>query len=77
MNYDKIRSMSDKELEIFIQGLKGRNLKVCTKCGKEVNKILKIENKDSVQTKSLCGLCNECYNWLLETLEMFDLGWDD
>ena len=46
MNYDKIRSMSDKELEIFIEGLKGRSLKRCTKCGAEVRKVIKVENKD-------------------------------
>lgn len=76
MDYDKIRSMSDEELNIFIEGLKGRSLKRCTKCGAEVRKVLKIENKDSVQTKALCGLCNGCYTEILEYLELFDLGWD-
>lgn len=76
MNYDKIRGMSDKELTIFIEGLKGRSLKKCTKCGAEVRKVIKIENKDSVQTKALCGLCNDCYEEILEYLELFDLGWD-
>lgn len=76
MDYDKIRGMSDKELAIFIEGLKGRSLKTCTKCGAEVRKVIKIENKDSVQTKALCGLCNECYAEILEYLELFDLGWD-
>lgn len=76
MDYDKIRSMSDGELDIFIEGLKGRSLKKCTRCGKEARKVIKIENKDSVQTKALCGLCNGCYAEILEHLELFDLGWD-
>lgn len=76
MNYDKIRSMSDRELSIFIEGLKGRNLKRCTKCGAEVRKVIKVENKDSIQTKALCGLCNGCYAGFLEYLELFDLGWE-
>lgn len=76
MDYNKIRNMSDKELAIFIEGLKGRSLKRCTKCGGEVRKVLKIENKDSIQTKALCGLCNGCYTEILEYLELFDLGWD-
>lgn len=77
MDYEKIRKMSDEDLALFIEGLKGRSLKRCTKCGAEVRKVIKIENKDSVQTKSLCGLCNACYNEVLEYLELFDLGWDN
>lgn len=77
MDYNKIRSMSDEELKIFIDSLKGRELKKCTKCGKNAEKIIKIENKKTVQTKSLCGLCEKCYQEILDYLEMFDLGWND
>ena len=76
MNYDKIRCMSDKELAIFIDGLKGRSLKWCTKCKKKVSKVLKIENKETEQTKALCGLCNDCYEEILKYLKLFDLGWN-
>ena len=76
MDFDKIRSLDDKELAKFIDGLKGRNLKDCTKCGKKVSKVLKIENKETEQTKALCGLCNDCYGEILKYLELFDLGWD-
>ena len=77
MDFDKIRSLDDKELAIFIEGLKGRSLKRCTKCGAEVRKVIKIENKETEQTKALCGLCNTCYNEVLEYLKLFDLGWDN
>lgn len=76
MDYNRIRNMSDRELNIFINGLKGYNLKECKKCGQPSKKVIKIENKESVQTKALCGLCNGCYAEILEHLELFDLAWD-
>lgn len=76
MNYDKIRSMNDNELKAFLQGFNKRDSHTCLKCGKPAKKVLKIENKESVQTKTLCGLCNECYTNLLEYLGTYDLGWD-
>ncbi len=76
MNYDKIRSMNDNELQAFLQSFNKRDSHTCLKCGKQAKKVLKIENKESVQTKTLCGLCNECYTDLLEHLGTYDLGWD-
>lgn len=76
MNYDKIRSMNDNELRAFLQGYSKRNRNVCLKCGKPSKRVIKIENKEAIQMKTLCGLCNECYTDLLEYLGTYDLGWD-
>ena len=75
-DYNKIRSMSDEQLEMFLQSLKKRNVNVCMKCNKPTKMVVKIENKTSIQTKSLCGLCENCYTDLLEYLGTYDLGWD-
>lgn len=76
MNYDKIRSMNDSELKAFLQGFNKRDNHTCVKCGKPSKRVIKIENKETIQTKALCGLCNDCYAKLLEYLETYDLGWD-
>ena len=76
MNYDKIRSMSDEELKWFLKGFAKRGSYVCQKCKGTSNKVIKIENKDTMQTKALCGLCEDCYMELLEYLGTYDLGWD-
>ena len=76
MNYDKIRNMNDNELKTFLQGYSKRDTHTCLYCGKETTKVIKIENKESLQTKALCGLCNECYEKFLEDLGTYDLGWD-
>ena len=75
-DYNKIRNMTDEDLKIFLEGVKGRNVNICTRCGKTAKKVVKIYNKESIQMKSLCGLCNECYSSLLEHLELFDFVWD-
>ena len=76
MNYDKIRNMNDNELKAFLQGYNKREVKTCLYCGEVSTKVIKIENKESLQTKALCGLCNKCYEKFLEDLGTYDLGWD-
>lgn len=75
-DYNKIRNMSDEQLEMFLQSLKKRNVNVCMKCNKPTKMVIKIENKETMQMKALCGLCNKCYEKFLDDLGTYDLGWD-
>lgn len=76
MNLDKIRKMNDNELRLFLQKYNKRDGHICIMCGKPSSKTIKIENKETTQTKMLCGLCNGCYRNLLQYLDTYDLGWD-
>lgn len=75
MDYDAIRKMSDEELELFLQRFKWKSTKRCSKCGKDSEKILKIENNETLQRKQLCGLCNDCYKEMLNFLNVSDIDW--
>lgn len=76
MNYDKIRNMNDNELKAFLQGYNKRDSHTCLYCGEVSTKVIKIENKETMQMKALCGLCNKCYEKFLDDLGTYDLGWD-
>lgn len=73
MNYDNIRKMSDEELSRFLNNLSKRDVKKCIKCDKRTKKIIKVNYEDT--TKQLCGLCDNCYNELLEYLNVPDVLW--
>jgi hypothetical protein len=75
MDLQKIRNMNDAELERYLQNLAKRDCHKCSICGEESFKIVKIENKDYLQTKQLCGICDECYEKLLEFLHTTDINW--
>ena len=75
MDLKKIRSMNDEELIFYLKHIQNRTADVCNICNKEATKIIKIENTDTFQTKKLCGICEECYSDLLNTLKTSDLDW--
>lgn len=75
MDYDKIRNMTNEELKKFLDNIKNRSTKNCIKCDKLSTKFVKIENDDTLQTRKLCGLCNEHYEELLQYLNVQDIDW--
>ena len=73
MNLDKIRSMSDEELRIFMNELSQRNNIFCSKCGDVVHstkrKVIKVAIYDRTigqRARKLCSLCTNCYVDLLD-----------
>lgn len=77
MDLNKIRAMSDSELEIYLKSLAGKRLNVCVKCGKDNgNYTINVQNKKKIQQKKLCNLCGECYSDLLDYLGTCDIIWD-
>lgn len=76
MDLDRIRKMNDEELTKLLRQLSARGSKNCIKCNKPIRFIIKIENQDTFQTKKLCGLCEECYQELLNEFNLCDLEWD-
>jgi len=77
MNLDKIRSMNDKELQLYLKSLSDRNNRTCLKCGKaNVNYTINVQNKKRMQQKKLCSLCDVCYSELLDNLGLNDIIWD-
>ena len=76
MELNKIRNMSDDELLKFLKQLSNRGTKFCLKCNKPTAFVIKIENQDTFQTKKLCGLCEDCYQQLLDTLSVYDIDWE-
>ena len=75
MNYDKIRNMSDEELEKYLRSLKSNSTKKCCRCEKEAKKVIKITDSVFMQTRSLTVLCDECYQKLLDYLKVNDINW--
>lgn len=75
MDLNKIRNMNDDELRKYLTNLSNRDLHKCSICDKSADKIIKIENKRTCQTKSICGLCNSDYSSLLEFLCTTDPNW--
>ena len=75
MDLQKIRNMTDEELARYLQNLSKRNCNKCSICGEVCTKVVKIENKEEMQTKQLCGICDECYEKLLEFLHTTDINW--
>lgn len=75
MNYDRIRSMNDKELAQFLRDLSNRDTTKCSKCGQIPKYVVKIENTETFQTKKLCAICDECYKQLLMELNTFEILW--
>ena len=81
VSYDKIRSMSDDELKQFLEDYKKPQSKLCSKCGKGGTKTIKITIKDEKfhnleQTRKLCMVCDDCYEQLLNFLEVTDIDWE-
>lgn len=77
MDYNKIRSMTDEELSVLLKQLSARGSKTCIKCNKQSTFIVKVENTKTFQTKKLCGLCDDCYQDLLQSFDLFDVDWND
>lgn len=77
MNLDKIRNMSDRELENYLKSLTSKRGNDCVKCGKtNSNYVLNIQNKKKIQQKKLCNLCDTCYTDLLDYLGTCDIIWE-
>lgn len=76
MDLQKIRNMSDKQLEKFLKNLSKRDCNKCSICEKECTKVIKVDNKKEAQSKQLCGICDECYEKLLDFLQTTDISWD-
>lgn len=77
MDLQKIRNMSDEELRIYLVNLSNRNTSKCSACNEPATKVVKIENKETYQTKKLCGICDECYKKLVKQLNTTEIGWND
>lgn len=75
MDFDKIRSMTDEELSVFLKQFSSRGSKICIKCNKPAVFMIRVENTKAFQTKKLCGLCEDCYQDLLNKFELFDVDW--
>lgn len=76
MDLNRIRNMSDEELTLYLKSLKSKNTN-CVKCGKSNgNYTINVQNKNKMQQKKLCNLCNDCYIELLEHLGCNDILWD-
>lgn len=81
MDINKIRNMNDEELALFLSKVTLKKTKDCIRCKKEEDfnntfKILKVENKETFQTKRLCCLCDDCYQKMLEFLNVIDIDWN-
>ena len=62
MDLDKIRNMSDIELQTYLRTLSDKKKTVCFKCGeKNANYTVNIQNRKKIQQKKLCSLCDNCY----------------
>lgn len=75
MDLNKIRSMNDEELLTYLKNLAHKDVSKCTGCGNTGTKVIKIENKETFQTKKLCGICDKCYIELLNYLKCSDINW--
>lgn len=77
MDLNKIRNMSDKELESYLRGLTSKKTCNCIKCDKpNSNYTINVQNKKKGQQKKLCNLCETCYGGLLDYLDTVDIIWD-
>ena len=77
MDLDKIRQMDDAKLAEFLRQMSsGRDSKLCVKCKKASKFTIRIENSETLQNKKLCGLCEDCYDDLLNYLGICDIYWD-
>ena len=76
MNYDKIRSMNDKELAAFLKSAANRDTTKCSRCKRTPHYVVKIENLDTHQTKKLLALCPDCYNKFLLENDTVDILWN-
>ena len=75
MDLQKIRNMTDEQLTRYLQNLARRDCNKCSICGRSCTKVVKIENKEEMQTKMLAGICDECYEHLLNFLNTTDINW--
>ena len=76
MDLEKIRRMSDEELESYLKTISNKK-SVCIKCGQaRPNYTINISNKKKIQQKKLCSLCSDCYVDLLDYLGACDIIWD-
>lgn len=78
-NYDldKIRNMSDIELENYLKNLANKTSSNCLKCGRtNCNYTISVRNKERLQSKKLCSLCGSCYSKFLRELNISDIMWD-
>ena len=76
-NLDKIRNMSDEELNRYLNSLSGNKLNNCVKCGALLTrKTIIINNKNLLSQKKLCNICDNCYKDLLKFLETPDIFWE-
>lgn len=77
MKIDKIRQMTDEELKEYLKNLTSKRKDMCIKCGEtEVRYAVYIQNRDRLQQRKLCNICDKCYEELLDYLETEDVIWD-
>lgn len=75
MDYNKIRNMNDEELAQFLRDISNRDTTKCSKCGSIPKYVVKIENTETIQTKKLCAICDDCYKQLVIHLNAFEIVW--
>lgn len=76
IDINKIRNMSDEDLERYLRSLSNKNKKDCYVCGKtRTNYDIYIKNCSEFQQKKLCSLCDEHYVELLNHLKINDIDW--
>lgn len=76
MNLDRIRNMSDEDLQAYLKSLGDRKSSNCIKCGNSADYVINVQNKKHFQQKKLCSLCTECYSSMLDQLGVSDIIWD-
>lgn len=76
-NFDKIRNMSDDELEAYMRKLLKKKYTNCSICGEESTKTVFIKNEITFQTKKLCRVCDKHYEGLLDFLNTVPVKWDE
>lgn len=74
---DKIRNMSDEDLKKFLRSMEKRDTVTCPACGKRGIMIVKVNNTETYQTKTVCSLCKEHYEEFLEHFHILPVMWDE
>lgn len=77
MNLDRIRNMSDEELTSYLKNMSNKKNMNCYCCGKNGKNTILIKNFHNNQQKKLCTLCDDCYDKLLDFLNITDIIWDE
>ena len=75
-NYNEIRKMSDKELNLFLVDIQRSNKRICNKCGGFILNKTTVSVRRDYTAKTLCTLCENCYADVLEFIGINDVDWN-